>query len=100
MEHVAHEGYAKACVVAYWRLLPKKQQHDFHKGTVAGAHVPEEHWGHTVLVEPLPAAGFLETKRYLGARDLYNKFEGRADAHSNANGWGFALLQMLGDPAL
>ena len=58
VEHLAHEGYAKACVVAYWRMMPTKERHDMYMSFVAGKLVCQEHWGGTSFVEPLPSAGF------------------------------------------
>ena len=52
-------------------------------------------WGGSVFEHPLPHAGAeaSDLDRYLGVRDLYEKFEGRI-------GWGMAMMEMLVDPML
>ena len=48
-------------------------------------------WGETVLVEPVPHAGFPESDRFLGVRDL---------CMAVGDKWPLALMEMLTDPVL
>ena len=89
--HARHEMYARTCVVAYWRLMPKKDRHDLYKRALLKG-VDEPCLGGTEFKTPFfaPGTGF-DVGRYLGVQDLVAAFDGR---------WGEALMEMLVDPIL
>ena len=96
VEHLVHEGYARAAVIAYWRHMPTAERHakirEQLKPPVKA--VAPVCFGGTDFVAPFAVAGAPQEDRYLGVRELYAKFEGRED------GWALALMEMLTDPLL
>jgi len=113
-----HEGYARMCVVAFWRLMPTERRYRMIEAVGLDADV--RRWGGSVFDEPSVHAGaaLSEMDRYLGIRDLVMAFDGRrtrevtwctvdgvrrAKMDSTCNvkyGWRYALLEMLVDPVL
>ena len=100
VEHAIHESYARAAVIAYWRHMPTTQRRqwisDAMKPPVKA--VPAVCIGATDFVTTI-AGGLLPSEegvRFLGVRDLYEKFEVRPEDAR----WGLALMEMLTDPML
>ena len=95
VKHPAHEGYARVCVIAYWRHMATEARHEAI--AVISQHdikpPPRVYWGSTKFVTPPVHAGFEELDAYLGVVDLYVKFGGE-------DGWSFGLMEMLVDPML
>ena len=81
VQHSAHSGYAKACVIAYWRLMPTKARHDLYKKQriqpVTESSCSDMILGGTEFVDPFHVPGFEDKDRFLGVQDFYAKFEGR-----------------------
>ena len=104
VQHSAHSGYAKACVIAYWRLMPTKARHDlYHKQRIlpaAESSCSDMILGGTEFVDPFHRPGPQDKDRFLGVQDLYVKFEGRDYGQQHVDGWALALLEMLVDPVL
>ena len=95
--HARHEAYARAQVVAYWRMIPTEQRNAalFEFLAVSEAErgtVDTRAWGGT------PFAWHLD--RALGVQDLVLAFDGRRDRRGRETGWATALLEMLVDPYL
>ena len=95
VKHPAHEGYARVCVIAYWRHMTTEARHEaIAQNSLHDIKaVPQVYWGSTKFVTPPVQAGFEDSDAYLGVSDLYSKFE--CD-----DGWAFALMEMLVDPML
>jgi len=97
--HHMHEAYARMCVVAFWRLMPTVDRHKLIGDGVRRGFFFEaadmRRWGATPLVARMPQAGFAESVRFLGVRDLVGAFDGRRDRT-----WGHGLMEMLVDPVL
>ena len=95
VEHACHEGYARTCVIAYWRHLPRAERyrlirHEMEvRQTVLSVNVVR--WGATEFDAPVHVAAAPGEDRFLGVRDIYSKFDGK---------WDLALLEMLADPLL
>lgn len=87
MKHAAHEGYARACVIAYWRHMATEARRK------AIADSSQHYWGSTKFITPPLHAGYEEEDAYLGIPDLYWTFDGE-------DGWGFGSMEMLVDPML
>ena len=87
VQHNAHEGFANACVIAYWRMMPQKQRHELYRAGLADdARVDQCVLGWTQFEDPPAVAGFPGDDRYLGVQDLYAKFDGRI-VRGFAHGW-------------
>ena len=74
-----HEMYARTAVVAYWRLMPTAERHELAR-QARGLRLEalgERLLGGTVFERPMEHAGFPESNRFLGIRDLVMKFDGR-----------------------
>ena len=95
VQHAAHEGYARVCVLAYWRHMETAARHAAIEQITQhdSKQPPCVYWGATKFTAPLAHAGFEEADAHLGTRELYLKFDCE-------NGWGFALMEMLVDPML
>ena len=67
VQHSAHAGYAKACVIAYWRLMPTKERHDLYKtqriAPVTESSVGDLILGGTEFVDPFHVAGIDDKDR-------------------------------------
>jgi len=104
VQHSSHEGYAKACVIAYWRLMSKTERHNLYRSQLITPELTENFsvalLGGTELKDPLEVGGFPDQDRFLGVQDLYHFFEGRQDGRKNVHGWTMGLLEMLVDPVL
>ena len=95
-EHPSHESYARGCVVAFWRHMPTAlRQERIAQETQRDLRVVDKVcWGDTKFEEQFANATTGQVERFLGVRDLYDKFEGKKD------GWALALMEMLVDPML
>ena len=104
VQHSAHAGYAKACVIAYWRLMPTEDRHKVYMNQNVQSGNAKKICVHTLggteFVAPLVVSGGEDMTRFLGVSDLYAKFEGRAYGRRYVDGWALALLEMLVDPVL
>ena len=104
VQHAAHAGYAKACVIAYWRLMPTKERHDLYKDQrikeQPDDNVGDSMLGWTNFEDPFQVGGFREQDRFLGIQDFYTAFEGRTHGPRKVDGWSLGLLEMLVDPVL
>ena len=104
VQHSAHAGYAKACVIAYWRLMPTKARHKLYRQqpitSKLSVNVIDSILGWTELGDPFQVAGFPDRDRFLGTQDLYTVFEGRTHGHQKIDGWCLGLMEMLVDPVL
>ena len=95
--HARHESYARAQVVAFWRMIPTEQRRDalFDFLAVPPAQrgaVDTRTWGGTLLA--------WRVDRALGVADLVLNFDGGRDRRGRETGWAMALLEMLVDPYL
>ena len=95
VKHAAHEGYARVCVIAYWRHMATEARHEAiaHHSQHDIKPPPQVYWGFTKFVTPPVQAGFEDSDAYLGISDLYLKFDGE-------DGWGLGLMEMLVDRML
>ena len=102
VEHAVHESYARACVIAYWRHMSQSKRHEMISKvmTQGTAAVDKVFWGSSRFEQEPSHAGAPELDRFLGVRDLYEKFEGRRDSRGVDVGWAMALMEMLTDPML
>ena len=73
-----HEMYARTAVVAYWRLMPTAERHELARQArgLRLEALDERLLGGTVFERPMEHAGFPESNRFLGIRDLVMKFDG------------------------
>jgi len=97
VSHDRHEAYARAAVVAYWRLMPKQKRHEAimrHQYLRAEdlTTTDTRTWGTTDFAAPLG--------RFLGVQDLVREFDGRKNRAGKEIGWAQALMEMLVDPML
>ena len=95
--HAQHEAYARAQVVAYWRMIPTEERwrilFDFlGVREAARGTVDTRTWGGTQFV--------WHVDRALGVQDLVMKFDGGRDRRGRETGWAMGLLEMLVDPYL
>ena len=112
-----HDGYARMCVVAFWRMMPTARRYQMIEA--AGLDADVRRWGSSVFEEPTVHAGVeSEMDRFLGVGDLVMAFDGRRtrevtwclvdgvrrakmDSRCNVKyGWRYALMEMLVDPVL
>ena len=113
-----HEGFARMCVVAFWRHMATARRYAMIEA--AGLQADVRRWGGSVFEDPAvhAGAGASELDRFLGYRDLVMAFEGRrtcevtwclVDGVRRAKmdskccvkyGWPYALMEMLVDPLL
>ena len=95
--HAQHEAYARAQVVAYWRMIPTEERRDIlfdflGVREAARGTVDTRTWGGTQFV--------WHVDRALGVQDLVMKFDGGRDRRGRETGWAMGLLEMLVDPYL
>ena len=95
--HDRHEAYARAAVVAYWRLMPTWERHEAimnhqYLRPADLATTDRRTWGTTEFVAPLG--------RFLGVQDLVRKFDGKTDRAGKEIVRAQALMEMLVDPML
>ena len=102
VEHVCHESYARAAVLAYWRHMPTLARHNALRAAVKDQAVPSVCYGATLFVEEFFNPMFPGQEQFLGTRSLHEKFEGHGarDGKGNPVGWTLALMEMLTDPML
>ena len=104
VQHTAHSGYAKTCVIAYWRLMPTKKRHELysnvHVTPLLGPAVSDWVLGGTHFGSSCEDYRPDDDHRFLGVHDLYTQFEGRSHGQDKVDGWVLALLEMQTDPVL
>ncbi len=72
VKHPAYEGYARVCVIAYWRHMTTEARHE----AIANSSQhdikppPRVYWGSTKFFTPPVHAGYEEADAYLGVSDL------------------------------
>ena len=96
-----HNDYARAAVVAHWRMMPTDARLQVLKECAIFDEPRADFsdpvrtilWGTTSFTKP--------DGRHLGVQDLVNKFDTDAvDTKGRKLGWAMALLEMLVDPML
>jgi hypothetical protein len=84
--------------------VPSKHRHELYKtqriAPVTESSVSDWILGGTGFVDPFHVAGSDDRDRFLGVQDFYAMSEGRDYGYRHADGWAFALLEMLVDPVL
>ena len=100
--HAAHEGFARASVVAHWRHMPTSERYAMIEKQDPCRAVPRACWGGSVFETPPDIAGAPaeQRARFLGVRDLWAKFEATHSALAQDEFWALLLLEMITDPVL
>ena len=98
VDHKNHENYARAAVVAYWRLMSTEERTRMVRAeTETGRRraIDECFIGGTRFEHPPRRVLDPAADRFLGTSDLFMKFEG-----GRRSRWGAALMEMLVGPLL
>ena len=99
-----HSDYARAAVIAYWRMMETTSRHqllrrallmepDVTEAKLDAEPIRTVLFGHSSFRHP--------SKRFLGVQDLVLKFDSaKAGTKGRPLGWALALMEMLVDPML
>jgi len=103
VEHPIHASYAKCAVIAHWRHMATERRKTLVCKYMKeyGKARSDVFIGGTAFEDPKLNARNPNEERFLGVRDLYEKFEGTCfDRKGNDECWTLALMEMLTDTVL
>ena len=95
--HDRHEAYARAAVVAYWRVMPTRQRHE---AIMKHQYLQQEDLATTDSRTRCTTDFLAPLARFLDVQDSVRKFDGKKDRSGKEFGWAQALMEMLVDSML